>query len=93
MALGPPVEVIDIGDMPRVDEPMVSARPRLYVVEASLVCREWPRLRPGGGFEIAEAAAPCEYGGDRNRCWVFGGGAACCGPAAFRFRGDSPTAW
>lgn len=81
-----------MGDIPRID-PIVSARPRLYVVDASLVCRECPLRRPGGGFEIVEAAPCCEYGGDRKRCCVFGGGAACWGPAAFLFRGDSPTAW
>lgn len=81
----PDVVVVAMGDMARRD-PMVSARPRLYVavvvvVDASLVCREWaPALRrPWGGFEIAALLWWwCdEYGGDRKRCCVFGGGAAC----------------
>ena len=55
----------------------------------SLRCRECPLLRPGGGFD---SPALSEKGGDRNRCVALGGGAAGCGPVAFRFRGDSPTA-
>lgn len=70
---------------------MVSARPRPLYVDASLLWREWPLLRPGGGFEIVEPV-PWENGGDLNLCCVFGGGAAGCGPVAFRLRGDSPTA-
>ena len=79
-----------IGDI-SLPGPELSPRPRppARYDPRSLRCREWPLLRPGGGFD---SPVLWEKGGERCRCVVeLGGGAGCCGPAALRFRGDSPT--
>lgn len=79
-----------LGDSAR-DGPKLSPRLRAVLLydEMSLLCREWPRRRPGGGLERVDEPVDWLNGGDLYRAWVLGGGAASCGPVAFRFLGES----